>query len=292
MLQGLKNIFSYIGGVPKTNWFDNDAAIVSVTRDETIVRSVTDLFLRFKNHYDFQEIFCTPRSPNEKGAVENAVSFLRRNLFVPIPRFDDLEEYNCQLLERCTTYFSRKNYKAKIPIKELYTDDLEALSPLPEIPFEVATLRRRKVDCLGKIVVDSKYSYFAGPDYAYKTIQFRQTHNKCQLIDVHGKLIVEYDRLYGVPGQEQIRWEDYLPVIIDKPKSIRNLSLNKLFSKKLNAYLIALSSADRKEFLKGIYAVCQESDFTTAVSTAEIAAEQGIKSAIDFIELWNKQVKN
>ena len=291
MLQGLKVIFNFIGGVPHTNWFDNDTAIVSINKDETVVRSIHDLFLRFKNHYDFQEIFCSPRCPNEKGVVENAVSFLRKKLFVPIPRFDDLEEFNRQLLEKCTTLFSRKNYRAKVPINELYKDDITSLAPLPEIPFDVATIRRRKVDCLGKIVVDSKYSYFAGPDYAYKTIQLRQTYNTCELIDVHGKEIVKYDRLYGSPGQEQIRWEDYLPVIISKPKSVRNLSLNRLFSKPLKSYILSLGTLDRKEFLNGIYIISKEADFTTAISIAEVAAEQEIISHSDFIELWNKQLK-
>lgn len=292
MLQGLKDIFHYIGGVPHTNWFDNDSAIVTINRAETIVLSVHELFLRFKNHYDFQEIFCTPRSPNEKGTVENAVNFLRKNLFVPIPRFDNLEEFNSKLLDRCVSYFSRKNYKARIPISKLYIDDVEALSPLPEVNFDVATIRKRKVDCLGKIVVEGKYSYFAGPNYAYKTIQLRQTYNKCELINVHGKEIVKYDRLYGAPGQEQIRWEDYLPVIIDKPKSIRNLSLNKLFSKNLKAYILGLSSAEKKEFFKGMYNVCKQSDFTTSVSIAEIAAEQEIKSSAVFIDLWDKRIKS
>jgi transposase len=292
MLQGLKDIFNFLGGVPHTNWFDNDAAIVSINRDETIVRSIHDLFLRFKNHYDFQEVFCSPKCPNEKGVVENAVSFLRKKLFVPIPKFDDLEEFNRQLLDKCTSYFSRKNYKAKIPISELYKDDIAALAPLPEIPFDVATIRRRKVDCLGKIVVDGKYSYFAGPDYAYKPIQIRQTYNKFELIDVHGKEIVKYDRLHGFAGQEQIRWEDYLPVIINKPSSIRNLSLNKLFSKPLKSYILSLITADKKEFLKGIYAVSKESDFTTAISIAEVAAEQKIICCTDFIRLWNNQLKS
>jgi len=292
MLQGLKDMFNYVGGVPHTNWFDNDTAIVSVSREEPTVRCIHELFLRFKNHYDFQEIFCTPRSPNEKGVVENAVKFVRKNLFVPIPRFDDLEEYNHQLLDKCTSYFGRKNYRMKVPISELYIDDIAALNPLPEVEFNVATIRKRKVDCLGKIVVDGKYSYFAGPDFVYKTIQVRQTYNKFELIDVHGKEIVKYDRLYGEPGQEQIRWEDYLPIIIDKPNSLRNLSINKLFSKSLKTYILALNTTDKKEFLKGMYDVCQESDFSTAVSIAEVAAEQEIKNSTDFMEIWNNRIKD
>jgi transposase len=54
------------------------------------------------NHYNFQSNFCNPESGHEKGSVENYVGTSRRNLFVPVPRTDDLEEYNKELLEECS----------------------------------------------------------------------------------------------------------------------------------------------------------------------------------------------
>ncbi len=35
---------------------------------------------------------------HEKGNVENKVGYHRRNLLVPVPRFEDLEENNRELL--------------------------------------------------------------------------------------------------------------------------------------------------------------------------------------------------
>jgi len=55
MSQGLKDIFAHIGGVPYEIAFDNDATIVNVKgTGANIVKTPTDLFLRFKAHYKFR----------------------------------------------------------------------------------------------------------------------------------------------------------------------------------------------------------------------------------------------
>ena len=66
MLQGLKNIFLHLGGVPYEMTFDNDRGIVKIEQNTT-TRIANDLFLRFKNHYHFKIHFCNLHSPNEKA---------------------------------------------------------------------------------------------------------------------------------------------------------------------------------------------------------------------------------
>lgn len=44
-----------------------------------------------------------PESGCEKGNGENKMGYLRRNELVPIPRFDDLNDKNRELLLRCDT---------------------------------------------------------------------------------------------------------------------------------------------------------------------------------------------
>ena len=59
LAQGLKNIYEHIGGVPHRQWFDNLSAVVIKIKKgkERIVR---DEFIRFKEHYGFEEVFCNP----------------------------------------------------------------------------------------------------------------------------------------------------------------------------------------------------------------------------------------
>jgi transposase len=97
LLQGLKQIFEYIGGVPKQIWFDNlSATVTSIHRNGK--RTLNELFQKFVLHYNFQYEFCNPNSGHEKGHVENKVGYIRRNFFVPLPVIPDIEEYNRTLL--------------------------------------------------------------------------------------------------------------------------------------------------------------------------------------------------
>lgn len=69
--------------------------------EESEAISTADTFERFAAHYGFSFTFCNPRSGNEKGPVENAVGAVRRNVFVPMPRVDNLRAYDKRLLDAC-----------------------------------------------------------------------------------------------------------------------------------------------------------------------------------------------
>ncbi len=96
--QGLRTIFEHAGGVPRELVFDN---AISVGRRSGEVVIESGLFAAFKLHYRTSARYCNPYSGHEKGNVENAVGFLRRNLMVPEPEFGSLEEFNRWLLARC-----------------------------------------------------------------------------------------------------------------------------------------------------------------------------------------------
>lgn len=89
--QGLQDIFHYIGGVPKLLIFDNATGVGHRVMD-TITE--TKLFSCFRAHYGFRIRFCNPHAGHEKGNVENKVGTSRRNLFVPVPTYHDIEEFN------------------------------------------------------------------------------------------------------------------------------------------------------------------------------------------------------
>ena len=53
-----------------------------------------DTFNRFKLHYDFNAVFLNVNRGYEKGTVEQDVRYMRRNLLVPLPSFDDFDKFN------------------------------------------------------------------------------------------------------------------------------------------------------------------------------------------------------
>ena len=62
------------------------------------------VFVQLKSHYAFKSIFCNPVQANENGLVVNLVSWIWRNMFVPMPKVNSLEELNELLRKRCLSY--------------------------------------------------------------------------------------------------------------------------------------------------------------------------------------------
>lgn len=86
--EGLVQIFETAGRAPHLVVLDN-----ATEAGRMFLGKVTEskLFSRLKAHCRFEARFCSPDSGNEKGSVENAVGFLRRNLLVPVPSAPTLD---------------------------------------------------------------------------------------------------------------------------------------------------------------------------------------------------------
>lgn len=81
LCHGLMLVFEHIGGVPPLMVLDN--ATGAGHRNAKGEVRLTHVFESFLLHHRIEARFCNPYSGNEKGGVENAVGFLRRNLMVP-----------------------------------------------------------------------------------------------------------------------------------------------------------------------------------------------------------------
>lgn len=170
LMQGLKNIFHYLGKVPRRIWFDNASTLVSrILKGGG--RILTDRFIAFKNHYGFEAVFCNPYSGNEKGSVENKVGYHRRNILVPVPRFDNLEEFNMELLDSTKERNARIHYMKNVPQDELFLEDLENMLPLNPVDFKIERLEQHKTDKYAKVRIDGgKHIYSTAPKYACQKV--------------------------------------------------------------------------------------------------------------------------
>lgn len=89
---GLRRIFEQIGRAPSPLMPDNAAEAGRMARGKV---TESTMFSQFKARYRCTSRYCNPCSGNEKGFVENAVGFLRRNLLVPRPSAGSLGELMC-----------------------------------------------------------------------------------------------------------------------------------------------------------------------------------------------------
>lgn len=159
--QGLKDCFEHIGGVPHTIVLDN-ATEAGRRWHDVIVES--DLFRRLRLHYGFTARFCNPYAGKEKGNVEGKVGYTRRNFFVPVPKVDDLRDYNRELTARLDAHSrERTHYEKGLTWAELFEVDRSHLLPLPERPFDVVKWVSCATDGYGRITLDGCHHYLASP---------------------------------------------------------------------------------------------------------------------------------
>lgn len=114
--------FRYFGGVFENIIYDNDSVLkINKTNDET------KFALELQMHYGFKAIYCTKASGWEKGSVENAVGFCRRNFLAGIPEFDDIPELNTRLENECNYLLETQHYISKRPLREYFDEIREKL---------------------------------------------------------------------------------------------------------------------------------------------------------------------
>ena len=130
---GLRAVFEWMGRAPTTLVLDNATEAGRMVRG-TVTES--DLFSRFRAHYRCSSRYCNPYSGNEKGSVENAVGFLRRNLLVPEPLVSSLEELNAFLRSGCDRLNASSLARDGRPVPEAAAEDLAAMLALPGIGFD------------------------------------------------------------------------------------------------------------------------------------------------------------
>ena len=85
---------------------------------------------------------------------------MRRNLLVPLPEFENFEEYNKLLLNKSQDLLKREHYVLKQPIIDLHFDDINELNQLPPTSFECTSVVVRKLDKYGRLTSDNRHYYY------------------------------------------------------------------------------------------------------------------------------------
>lgn len=105
-LDAFVNIFNILGGATARVIFDNGK--VAVKEGFGAHARMQEGYSALSAHYGFDAVFCNPAEGHEKGLVEGLVGWARRNICVPVPKVEDMQELNYELLERCLKYEKHK----------------------------------------------------------------------------------------------------------------------------------------------------------------------------------------
>ena len=264
LAEGLKNIYTYLGAVPSRQWFDNASTmVIRVLKNGG--RQLTDSFLRFKAHHGFEAVFCNPAQGNEKGHVESKVGYHRRNFLVPIPVFDDIEEYNLQLLKRCRKDMQRPHYRKEQLIADLFEQDLKSSLPLPNITFDVCSYNAVRTDSYGKFSLEKgRHLYSSMPKMASRTITVCMRAHTVSVLDENLREVVCHDRLYGQSKQESMDWIPYLKQLSRYPSALKYSGIYGMLPDDVQQWMDRCSRQEKGKALKLLAQLTEHTDFATA----------------------------
>ena len=291
LLEGLQAMFEHAGGVPTEIWFDNTSTIVT-----KIIkgggRAITERFSRFEEHYRFKAVFMNPQAGWEKGNVENKVGYLRRNNFVPMPRFENLAKKNIELLSACDTDMQREHYDKGRMICDLFKEDKAALIPLPSVRFDTAAYTAVTTDKYGRFTLDDgKHRYSASPEYCEKTIQCKLTSNEVTVLDQDLHEIVRHKRLYG-DEKESMNWIPYMKYVSRRPRSLRNSGIYDMMPENMRHFMDICDNTERGKILKILTELTERTGFDSAVRTVDEAINLQIHDPDSLKNLYRRLFSN
>jgi transposase len=196
--ESLKRFFHFLGGVPRVIYFDNskvNVAKIVGRRGET----ATDGLLKMESCYLFKSKFCQIYEPQEKGHVENAVGYVRRNFMVPLPMFSDFASFNAYLEECCRGEFSKTSSMQSKTIGELFSEEKSSLLPLPDTDFATHRVETRRASSLSLVRFDCN-------DYSVPAVHTHKEFTVLGSIDtvsfcVDGEVVAVHRRDWGKKGR-------------------------------------------------------------------------------------------
>lgn len=269
--QGLQDMFHHIDGVPSLIVFDNATGVGRRIGSE--IREAR-LFQQFRAHYGFSIRFCNPYSGHEKGNVENKVGYTRRNLFVPLPVFDDIESYNRELLGSSQDKASELHYKKGEPIGELFLQDQKVLLPLPATPFNVRRFLYKKANGYGKVQVEGNHFYSTCPEYANKEVLIGIGAHTIDIYNDTKEILVRHSRQYGKERTDNTDYRTSLAVLMRNIGAWPNSGIREMVPDPLRNYLDCQEREPLRDAIKTLNSLSNKYSLDLALEAMQLAVEQ------------------
>ena len=214
-LDALVQVFQYFGGVPKRVIFDNGKVAVKDGFGANARKQAG--YAALSAHYGFEAVFCNPASGNEKGLVEGLVGYIRRNVCVPVPRTEDMDELNQMLRERCLKYLDHRIRGKEATVGTMLVQEKDALYPLPGYPFDPCKRTYGRVDRFCTVRFDTN-NYSVPAAYCGKEVSIKagpetvSIHFEGKCIAQHCRCLEKKRNIYAL--------EHYLPLLEKKGRAV------------------------------------------------------------------------
>jgi transposase len=280
--QGLKSIFEHMGGVPAVIVFDNAAGVGRRICNKLIE---TELFSKFRQHYNFAARLCNSYAGHEKGHVENKVGTIRRQCFVPEPHITDINTYNRELLFEAEKQFQKTHYKKGVLTGQLFQEDHKAMLPLNRHDFDVVTYKTCQADKTGKVWADPNHRYASLPEMGGKTLLIGLRAEYVDILTQSHELIVRHRREFGKKRTDSEHPWGMLQYASRHPRSWFNIPLRDVVDEDLRQIIDAQTPSDRRGTLKLLDRLSKQSSVAVATQSILTAASLDLEHIDDIAAL-------
>ena len=260
---GLRAVFEWMGRAPTTLVLDNATEAGRMVRG-TVTES--DLFSRFRAHYRCSSRYCNPYSGNEKGSVENAVGFLRRNLLVPEPLVASLEELNASLRSGCDRLNASSLARDGRPVPEAMAEDLAAMLALPGIGLDAVRWSSAHADKRGYVTVCGR-QYCAGPAWHDRALLVGIRPDSVEVLADRGRHVATLPRAWGEGGPVR-NPASLVPALVARPRAFGESTIRRDMPPGLVDALDRLDAPGTRHVLRAISKAAGPSGFEAACTAA------------------------
>lgn len=220
-LEGHVEAFEAIGGVPPRHIkYDNlTSAVSAVIQGPGRARNENDRWVLFRSHYGFDAFYCQPGidGAHEKGGVEGAVGWFRRNHLTPMPEVADLDELNERIKGWEAADEARRLTGHIHTIGHDFAAERPLLRALPAEAFDPGLVLHPRVDRSSMITVRMvKYSVPAHLIGRRVRVSLRAS----QLLVFEGRTVVATHPRIAARGAQRVLLDHYLEVLRFKPGAL------------------------------------------------------------------------
>lgn len=264
-----QNAFHYFGGVPQKVMVDNlkSAVLKRVTGMEPVFNP---RYIDFANHYGFTVVPCNVGKGNEKGRVENAVGYVKKNLLagLDITDFSMMEPLAKNWVESVANVRNH-GQTGKRPI-DMFTEEKAALNPLPILEYDVGDVKQVRASRQFRVTIDTNH-YSVPAQLAGVRLTAKLYPDKICFYH-ENKLVARHVRCYD--RKNDIEDPDHAKVLLEHRKKARDQTLFMRF--------LSLSGS-----AKDYYAGLKEKRLNTLhhmrniVALSEIYPLESVKQAMD-----------
>jgi len=207
-----RHAFEYFGGVVRQVWVDNCKVAVLSRAAGSVV--FNPRYLDFANHYGFQIRACGVGQPQEKGRVENAVGYVKKN-FLNGLELSDFQIVNPAARVWLDTVANvRVHGQTRKTPHELFAQ--EKLKPLHPLPYETAVLESVRVNSQFRFKVEGN-RYSVPCQYASRRLTLKRFPDRLLVYD-QDQLVAEHVRRYD-RNQDYELPDHVAPLLLHRKKA-------------------------------------------------------------------------